>query len=98
MNGYKTYPGCNLEWIFDQPFLIADRSARKKFPAVMPLNVTAAQIWGALCLGKNPDLISQELAEDYNLDKERVLNDVMAFCEDLFEKGYLIRQGEMNAG
>ena len=98
MKGYKTFPGLKLEWIYDQPFLIAGRSARKKLPAVTPLNATAARIWTELTLGQEMEQIAWELADDYDLEKEQALRDVMAFCGDLLEKGYLIRLEDSDAG
>ena len=90
MGSYETYPGLLLEWVYDEPFLIAGRSSRKGLPAVTPLNSTAARIWDALRQGKDPELIAQELAEDYGLEQEHALSDVTGFCKQLIEAGYLI--------
>lgn len=90
MDGYSTLPGLSLEWIYDQPFLIAGRAARRRLPAVTPLNSTAARIWDALRQGKDPERIAQELAADYGLEQEHALSDVTGFCKQLLEAGYLI--------
>lgn len=96
MEYFKTRHGFKLEFIFDQPYLLAAGSLRRTFPAVTPLNETAAFIWTCLSNGKNVECTAEEIALRYNAEKEQVLRDALMFCRDLADKGYLIRQEAQN--
>lgn len=97
MNTYTIRPGFALVEVFSQPYLMASRSLRKIFPVMTPLNATGAKIWSGFAEGESLDHIVKKIADHYCVEDNLVRRDVIHFCLNLIEKGYLIQTEVLDA-
>ena len=56
------------------------------------LNAMGAEIWNRLQRGKTSAVIAEELSIQYETSSEEILEDVLAFCEQLKKQGIIIEE------
>lgn len=69
--------------------VIATGEASKKFHGMVKLNDTAAEIWGYISENKSLDEIVSCMLEKYEVDEEKLRQDVTKTIKTLKEQGFI---------
>jgi len=94
MDIFNTSDGFKKIYIYDYPFLLAKKEARKRYPVLTPLNETADRIWTGVSQKKSLYEIASEISTEYNIDSDNAYDDVQMFCNAMEKKGYLYRMND----
>lgn len=86
---YKIKKGILLEYICEQPILIASEEAEPDIPYMKQLNETAGLYCRQLLDGVTFDQLNEFALDQYDGDPEQIKRDLMSFLLLLQEEGYL---------
>lgn len=92
MMQYHAVPGFRRVDIFGNAYLAAGKEKRKSFAAVSFLNEMAALIWDRISDGESPETIATAISYEYDVEYDQALQDVLSFCKDLCNKGFLMME------
>ena len=94
MINYKTRPGVVLTEVCGQYLLVSAKEAREYCPYVNQINETSAFIWKTLQHGAGIDTVKQAVMNEYEAEESELDGVLEMFIRELYEKGYLIQEGE----
>jgi len=92
MMQYHAVPGFTRVDIFGDAYLVAGKEKRKSSAAISFLNEMAALIWDSISRGESPESIALAISDEYEVKYDQALQDVLSFCKDLCNKGFLLME------
>lgn len=69
--------------------VIATGEASKSFHGMVRLNATGADIWQGVADGLDENAIAERLAEEYEVEKDKAYEDVVATVKKMKEAGFI---------
>ena len=85
----KIKEGYVIRKVMGNHVVIATGEASKKFHGMVKLNDTAAEIWGCISENKSLDEIVSCMLEKYEVDEEKLRQDVTKTIKTLKEQGFI---------
>lgn len=81
--------GFVLRKVAGQAMVIATGEASKDFHGMVKLNSTGEDIWTGLTDGLSENEIAEKLADKYEVDKSKALEDIKVLIAKMDEAGFL---------